>query len=195
MGSDCGRNAMSVATVEFMRFENMEKVAHLTMQGHNPTQISKQLDIKRRDVLLLQQDYKDALANDQEARDMARDHLNMMGKHYDSLIKKFYDLVKEIDGLDFNHQVAGQKNAALKAIAELEAKRLDAFQKAGLLDSAELGDELAKWEEEKELILSTLKDLCLVCQPKVAHKIARLKGQTLEPIEVDYDIVVDDNDE
>lgn len=182
---------MSIVPVESDRFTMMEKVAEASWRLPNPTAIAKELGIQRKVVIELLDDYKTALASDQEARDMARDHLNMMVKHYDSLIAKFYDLIEEIDSLSFSHQVAAQKNSALKAIAELDAKRVDALQKAGLLDSAELGDELAKWEEEKDMMLSVLRDLCNVCQPKVANRIAKLRGNDVDTIEVE---VLSDSD-
>lgn len=181
---------MDLVPIESDRFKQMEKVADLTLKGHTATAISKELNIPRKEVLTLQEDYRIALSNDHDARDMARDYLNLMVKHYDSLIKAFYDLVEEIGTLSFNDRVAGQKNAALKAIAELDAKRVDALQKAGLLDSAELGDEIAKWEEEKETMLSILGDLCPACQPKVANRIARLRGDYVPNLNDDSTVVV-----
>lgn len=156
----------------------MEKVAEKTMQGDNATAISKSLGIPRKEVMLLQEDYRAALANDSEARDMARDHLNMMVKHFDRLIKKLYGLVEDIDSLEFGHQVAAQKNAALRSIADLEAKRLDALQKAGLLDSAELGDELAEAEEQREILIGIIQEeICDACRVKVSYSIAKLTGR------------------
>jgi hypothetical protein len=163
----------------------MEKVAEYTLMGYSATAISKELNIPRKEVMVLQEDYRTALAEDSQARDMARDHLNSMGKHYDSLIKKFYDLVDEIDTLVFSHNVAAQKNAALKAIAELEAKRLDAYQKAGLLDSAELGDELAEMEEKQQILIDILRsDLCPDCRYNISTKLSRVTGRT-EAVTVD----------
>lgn len=184
---------MTIVSVESERFENMELVAEWKFKGYNDTQIAKQLAIPRKDVKVLWQDYQTALSNDAEARDMARDHLFQMVKHYDSLIKKFYELVDEIDTLSFNHQVAGQKNATLKSIAELEAKRLDLLQKAGLLESAELGDELAEMEEKKDILVSIIRDnLCDACRAKVASKISEVTGQA-EPVKT-YDVeIVKDN--
>lgn len=179
---------MTIVSVESERFETMEKVADLMFHGNTETQIAKQLNIPRKEVIRLQEDYRTALANDSEARDMARDYLHQMVKHYDSLIKKFYELVEEIDALSFNHQVAGQKNAALKAIADLEAKRLDALQKAGLLENSELGDELAEAEEKRQIIIDILEhDLCPACKRVTASKIMQLTGKVvdLETIEVE----------
>lgn len=169
---------MSMVPYESERFKTMEAVADLTMEGLNATEISKRLDIKRKDVLELQADYRTALSQDSEARNLARDHLHMMVKHYDRLIKKFYDLIDEIDALYFSHQVAAQKNAALKAIGELEAKRLDALQKAGLLESGELGDELADMEDKQATLIDILRnDLCTDCKSKIAYKLAQVSGQ------------------
>jgi hypothetical protein len=169
---------MSIISVESNRFEQMEKVAELTMQGHSATAIAKSLNMPRKEVMTLQEDYRVALSNDSEARDMARDHLNMMVKHFDSLIKKLYELVDEIDTLAFGHQVAAQKNAALRSIADLEAKRLDALQKAGLLDSAELGDELAEAEEKREILINIIREeVCPSCRIKIANQIARVTGR------------------
>jgi uncharacterized protein YlaI len=169
---------MSVVPVDGERFQLMEKVAELTMTGRSATAIAKDLSIPRKQVLTLQEDYRLALANDQDARDLARDYLHQMGKHYDKLIEKFYDLIDDIDLLSFNHQVAAQKNAALKAIAELDAKRLDSYQKAGLLDSAELGDELAEMEEKQQILIDILRtDLCPDCQKRIAFKLSKVTGK------------------
>jgi len=174
---------VTIVQIDSDRFERMEQVADLTMQGHTATAISKQLGIQRKEVLLLQEDYRAALSNDHDARDLARDHLNQMVKHYDSLIKKFYDLVEEINLLSFNHQVAGQKNLALKAIADLEAKRVDALQKAGLLEANDLGDELAEREEREDIIIDILEnDLCEVCLNNISPKLIRLTGKVPEVV-------------
>lgn len=181
---------MTIVSTESHRFEQMEKVADLSMKGKSATAISKELGIPRKEVMVLQEDYRTALANDAEARDMARDHLNMMVKHFDKLIKKLYELVDEIDSLDFGHQVAAQKNAAIRSIADLEAKRLDALQKAGLLDSAELGDELADMEEKQDILINILRnDLCPSCQMRVANKLSRVTGKVEAAADYDVEVV------
>jgi uncharacterized protein YdbL (DUF1318 family) len=169
---------VTIAAIESNRFEAMEQVADLTMQGHTATAIAKELNLQRKVVLELQEDYRIALSKDGEARDLARDHLNLMVKHYDSLIKKFYDLIEEINSLSFNHQVAGQKNMALKAIADLDAKRIDALQKAGLLESSELGAELADAEEKREILIHIIREaVCDDCREKISYKIAQVTGK------------------
>lgn len=168
----------------------MEDVIEEYHRNPNETQIAKKLNIPRKEVMALIADYRAALSNDGQARDAARDHLNMMSKHYDVLIKKFYDLIDDIDDLSFNHQVAGQKKDALKAIAELEAKRVDTYQKAGMLESADLGDELAEREEREAIIIDILEhDLCPVCQNNISFKLASLTGRLPELEIVEGEVV------
>jgi hypothetical protein len=193
MGTNGWRYAMSIVTLdEFDRFQQMEEVAKLTMQGHTATAISKALNIPRKEVMLLQEDYRIALANDSDARDMARDHLNQMVKNYDRLMVKANELVDDLQTLNFNHNVAGQINGALRLVADLDAKRLDALQKAGLLDSAELGDELADMEEKQQIIVQILRDeLCDDCRMKVASKLSKITGR-VETTTLDGDVIDDE---
>lgn len=167
-------------TLESIEYDaTMERIVELDLQGLNPTQIAKETGLQRKVVVRQLEEVRVAWQNDAEARDLARDHLNKLVKHYDVLIKKFYELLDDLETLQFNDRVAGQRNAALKAVAEMEGKRVDALQKAGLLESAELGDEIAQWEEEKQEILSILKNLCPVCRAKVGARIAALNGENI----------------
>lgn len=169
---------MSIVPVESERFKAMEDVADLKMQGETDTAIAKRLNLKRREVKELYTEYRIALSQDVAARDMARDHLFMMGEHYDKLIKEAYNTLGEIDMLDMTAQVAGQRLAAIKLVADLEAKRLDAYQKAGLLDAAELGDELAENERIQEIIIDILtNDLCMNCKNHIAPKLSKITGE------------------
>jgi molecular chaperone GrpE (heat shock protein) len=176
---------MTLVSADESRFELMEQVAELTLHGHSATAISKQLNIPRKEVRTLQEDYRIALSQDGEARDLARDHLNLMVKHFDELINRLYKLIDDIDTLDWNAAAAAQKNAAIKGIAELTAKRVDALQKAGLFESAEIGDEIARWEEEKEILLSILQDICPSCQSVVGARITKLRGGEVPAIDVE----------
>lgn len=164
-------------------YDREESVIGLFHQGLNATQISKKLDINRKDVNGIIAAWREAAREDTHMRDVARDALNKMIDHYDRLIKKYYDLVEELESEvrgagHLSHQFAAQRNAALKAIAELEAKRVDSLQKAGMLDAHDLGDELAKMEEDKQMVFDILrKDLCNECRPKVMRKIGEASGR------------------
>lgn len=161
-----------IAVYESDRFSQMEQVATLRMEGLTDTAIGKQLGLQRKVVIELFDEWKEMVNNDSLARDAARDHLNQMVKHYDRIIKRYYDLLADLQNESFNHQVGGQINSALKQIADLEAKRVDLLQKAGLLDAHDLGDELAEREERETLLINILRnELCGDCRATVARKL------------------------
>jgi len=164
-------------------YDKQESVIGLFHQGLNATEISREIGLARKDVNAVIAAWREAAREDTHMRDIARDALNKMVDHYDKLIKKYYELLSDLDeqikenGI-LSHQFAAQKNSALKAIAELEAKRVDSLQKAGMLDAHELGDELAKMEEDKQMVFDILRhDLCDVCRPKVMRKIGEASGR------------------
>lgn len=165
---------MSIVPFDSDRFEMMEQVAVLRMQGHTDNAISKELNIPRKQVKELFTEYKDVLVKDSESRDRAKDALNVMVEHYDHLIKESYEILENLKQESFSHQIAAQMTAVLKNVADLEAKRLDAWQKAGLLDNSELGDELVEMEQKTQMLIGILRnDLCNNCRKVVAEKLQR----------------------
>ncbi len=136
----------------------MDEVIALKLTGLSETVIAKQTGLQRKVVIELVNQWKDIMVNDNSARDAARDHLNQMVKHFDLLIKRYYDLLNDLKYEDFGHQVAAQINSALKQIADLEVKRVDALQRAGLLDAAELGDEMVEMEEKQAILIEILRN-------------------------------------
>lgn len=177
MGTDGWRLQVTVAHVETEYDKTMERIVELDLHGLSPTQIAKETGLQRKVVIRELEQVREAWQNNAEARDLARDHLNKLVKHYDYLIKQFYELHEEAETLQLNDRIVGQRAGILKNIAELEHKRVDVLQKAGLLESAEIGDEIAQWEDEKQTMLSILRDLCPACRGKVGARIARLKGE------------------
>ena len=176
-----------VRVADIEQFAVMEDVAKLRMQGYDDTQVAKHLNMTRPQVKKYYQQFKDILKNDGESRDRARDQLNLMVAHYDGLIRKLYDLLEELEQENFTHQIAAQRNAAIKQIGDLEAKRLDSMQKAGILDASDLGDELAEMEEQRDMVINILReDLCPSCRRHVMGKIGEAITKNPEVVVV-YD--------
>lgn len=160
------------------RLQSMESIVQLHHHGHNATQIARQLNLPRKEVLHLINKYKEAGINDLETRDVAKEMLHRMIAHYDELIKKSHELLEDLGAMMLTPAIAGQMNSVLKNLADFEAKRVDVLQKAGILDAHELGDELAKMEEAKEVLLGILRnDLCDQCRPKIMRKIGEISGR------------------
>lgn len=118
---------------------------------NNPTRIAKELGIQRKDVLVYVEDIR-AQWNNGEAKQRALELLGEMDQAYDQLINEFWVLHAEATEVK-------DKNAVLKNISEVIAKRQDVMQKAGLYDDAMIGDELALVEEQMQAIKDLLKSV------------------------------------
>ena len=171
-----------IAIRETAYYQNMDAVARLHMQGKNPTVIARELDIPRKDVLVLVNDWKSTIAAQHASTDRALDALNQMDEHYAHLITESYEALQQIEEdlgqSGFTATKIQQKLAAIKTIADLESKRLDALQRAGILDAQDMGDQMAKIEEHQAILIDILKNnLCSVCKPEVMHRLGKITGR------------------
>lgn len=159
-------------------------VAELASKGYKPMAISKELGIPFAAVKKNIEMWEEILRNDMESKDAARDYLNRMVDSYNDLLRKAHENLDNLEAEDFNEKISAQINATLKNIADFEAKRVDALQKAGLLDAHDLGDELAEREErEAQLIKILREDLCNDCKYVVATKLQALTNE-VEAVQV-----------
>lgn len=173
----------------------MQTVVELYIKNVNPTAIAKQVGIRRVDVLHYIEEWKKASVGSEVMRDRVEELIATLNDHYSILIQKSYEVIEEVDmvwegedeeaykryekkwGTMSRAQMLSQKMSAIKTIADLESKRIDVLQKAGLLEAADLGDELAQMEEEKAIIARVLRDdLCPVCKPKVLGALVGVLG-------------------
>lgn len=167
-----------LALVDSDAFARIDEIAKYKMEGMTDAAIAKRMGLKRVQVIEGFNQWKDMLLQDGMARDFARDHLNVMVRHYDRIIHKSYQVLDDLDNMVFDEKVSAQKNATLKNIADYEARRVDALQKAGLLDAQDLGDELAEREEREAVIIDILKNyLCDDCKKVVAHQLGQLTNK------------------
>lgn len=165
------------------KFEEQAKVIELYAQNVNPTEIARQVKIRRVDVLHHIDEWKKTAVGSDVMKAQVEEFIASMSEHFGVLIRKAHEVIDEVD--DDNGYEAkgrsgmlGQKIAAIKTLSELEAKRIDILQKSGLLEAADLGDELAEMEEQKDILLDILKtELCTVCKPKVMKRLAGEMGK------------------
>lgn len=155
--------------------QRIEQVAKGLMKGHSELKIARDLGIKRVEVLRYADLWRKQLAADSDSRDMARDYLNQMVQNTNTLIFKANKILDELENLEFNDKIANQQVATLKAIHEFDRTRVDLLQKAGLLEGAELGDELAEMEKKQKILIDILRnDLCPECQKTVARRLQQV---------------------
>lgn len=168
---------MSVEIYEAEPYRQMEEVAKRIMKGHSELKVARDLGIKVAEVKSQWGQYKDLLHNSL-AVDAARDQLNVMVEQYNDLISKLYVNLDDLEELRYDDKISAQINTTTKNIGELLAKRVDLLQKAGVLEGADMGAELAEMEEKQEILIDILRnDLCEVCQATVARRLKEVTGQ------------------
>jgi hypothetical protein len=73
------------------------------------------------------------------------------------------------------------KATVLKSLADVEGKRVDLLQKAGLLDNQQIGDEVIEMEKKHEILIGILREVtsdCPHCKVEVARRLSSVTGKT-----------------
>jgi hypothetical protein len=146
--------------------EEVNRVATEYIKGLNETEISRELDIPKARVSSLLKEWKTMAGNSEAVRSRAREALSAADQHYSRLIKQAYEVVDEAT----TTSNLSAKNAAIKLILDIESRRIDMLQKAGLLENKELADQLLETERKQELIMNILKDIATK-HPQIKNEI------------------------
>lgn len=164
--------------------EEVNSVAAEYIKGKDASAISKELDIPRNRVLNLLNEWRDMIANNEAIRIRAREALAGADQHYNHLIKQTYEVIEEAS----TNSNLSAKTAAIKLVMDIESKRIDMLQKAGLLENKELADQLLEQERKQEILIKILKEVsgeCPRCRGEVAKRLAEASGQS-EVITVEH---------
>jgi sugar-specific transcriptional regulator TrmB len=161
----------------------VNSVATEYLKGLDASEISRQLDIPRPKVMTLLNDWRAMASNNQAIHARAKEALAGADQHYSSLIKKAYEV---IDVADTNTNL-GAKTQAIKLIADIESKRLEMLQKAGLLDNKEIAEQIIEMERKQDVLMKILKEVASK-HPEVREEIMRRLS------EIQTEVVVIDND-
>ena len=156
--------------------EEVNKVASEYIKGFNESEISRELDIPRARVSSLLREWKSMASNSEAVRSRAREALSGADQHYSKLIKQAYEVIEEAT---INSNLSA-KTAAIKLILDIESKRIDMLQKAGLLENKELSDQLLETERKQELIMGILKDIASK-HPQIRNEIMIRLGEISGP--------------
>jgi len=138
------------------------------LKGNDPTVISKELDIPRVRVVSLINEWKVMASDNAAIRARAKEALVGADTHYTKLISKSYEV---IDEASMTNNLSA-KTAAIKLVMDIESKRIDMLQKAGLLENKELAEEMMEIEKRQEVLVLILKDIASE-YPQVRDEIMR----------------------
>ena len=95
-----------------------------------------------------------ASAND-AIRARAKDALVGADAHYTKLIQQAYEVIDDAT----TTANLNAKTAAIKLVMDIEARRIDMLQKAGLLENKELAEEMVEIEKRQEVLVGILRDI------------------------------------
>lgn len=161
--------------------EEVNAVATEYIKGLNETEISRELDIPKARVSSLLREWKTMASNSEAVRGRAREALAAADQHYGKLIKQAYEV---IDDANLNG-AQNQKLAAIKLVLDIENKRIEMLQKAGLLENKELAEQLLETERKQELIMGILKDIAVkypTIKNEILQRLAEVSGPTGDPV-------------
>jgi hypothetical protein len=153
-------------TVEHL--DEVNKVVEKYLQGNDPTQISKELALPRQKVVAHIKEWQLMAADNALIRARAKEALVAADTHYNKLITKAYEVIDDATTL----ANLGAKTAGIKLVLDIESKRIDMLQKAGLLENKELAEEMLEIERRQDILKDILKDIAAE-HPEVRDKIMR----------------------
>ena len=149
------------------------------LQGNDPTQISKELSIPRQKVVAYISEWQQMAADNSAIRARAKEALVAADTHYSKLINKAYEVIDEASTVGN----LGAKNASIKLVLDIESKRIEMLQKAGLLENKELAEEMLEIERKQDILKSILQDIAAE-HPEVRDKIMRRLSEVAKEQEV-----------
>jgi hypothetical protein len=148
--------------------DDVNKVVEKYLAGTEPTQISKELAMPRQKVVAYINEWRAMAADNAAIRARAKEALVGADTHYSKLIAKAYEVIDEATTV----ANLAAKTGGIKLVMDLESKRIDMLQKAGLLENKELAEEMIEIERKQEILVNILKDIA-TDYPQVRDEIMR----------------------
>ncbi len=170
---------MSVEENLIQHLDDVNRVVEKYLQGNEPTQISKELDMPRQKVMSYINEWRSMATDNAAIRARAKEALVGADTHYNKLIQKAYEVIDDAT----TTANLNAKTSAIKLVLDIEAKRIDMLQKAGLLENKELAEEMLEIERRQDLLVGILKDIASE-HPEIRDKIMRRLSEVAKEREV-----------
>ena len=160
-------------------FEQMNKVVAEFIKGNNVNQIAKSFSLKPMQVNQMLANWRELMQGDNGIRERAKEALGAADQHYSMIIQEAWRTVEQADVQD----ALNIKAQSLKLIADVEQKRIDMLQKAGVLEKNEMADQILETERKQEVLVGILRDVTSSC-PNCKQEVARRLSQVTNRVEV-----------
>jgi hypothetical protein len=135
--------------------DEVNRVVEEYLKGSDPTRISKDLAIPRTRVVAHLDEWKKMASDNTVIRARAKEALAAADAHYNKLINKAYEVIEDAT----TTANLNAKTAGIKLVMDIESKRIDMLQKAGLLENKELAEEMVEIEKRQEVLVGILRDI------------------------------------
>jgi hypothetical protein len=146
--------------------DEVNKVVERYLAGSDATQISKELALPRQRVVSHINEWKQVASDNAAIRARAKEALVAADTHYNKLISKAYEVIDEAT----TTANLNAKTSGIKLVLDIESKRIDMLQKAGLLENKELAEEMLDIERKQDILVNILKDIASE-HPEIRDKI------------------------
>jgi hypothetical protein len=157
----------------------MNKVVAKYLEGNDPTKISKELALPRQKVVAYLDEWKVMASNNAAIRERAREALVAADTHYNKLITQAYEVIDDATTM----ANLGAKTTAIKLVLDIESRRIDMLQKAGLLENKELAEEMMEIEKRQDILVNILRDIATE-HPEIRDKVMRRLSEASKEQEV-----------
>lgn len=165
-----------MSSIEVTYYKNLERVVELYATGNRISDIQKITGIARAQIEEYLNAFRKHAQQDVVLRERAKEAVRVVDVHYNEIIRGMHNAVESADmNNDYKTKITG-----LKSIADVEAKRVELLQKAGLLSDDVIGDQVADMEKKQEILIQILKDVtgdCDRCKNEVAKRLSQVTGK------------------
>jgi hypothetical protein len=157
------------------------------LKGNDPTKISKELAIPRTRVVTLIKEWQHLVSDNSAIRARAKEALAAADEHYSRLISKAYEVIEDAT----TTANLNAKTGGIKLVMDLESKRIEMLQKAGLLENKELAEEMLEIERKQEILVNILKDIASEhpeIRDKIMHRLSEASQKVNETVTIVHNV-------
>ena len=158
------------------QFDQMNRVVEELLKGNSPANIARSLDLTRVQVENYIDAWKGFVHDNKAIRERAKEALAGADEHYNMLIKEAWRTIEQADVQD----ALNIKAQTLKLIADIESKRIEMLNKAGVLEDDSMATQILESERKQELLVGILKEVtanCDKCKWEVSKRLSQVTGQ------------------
>jgi hypothetical protein len=148
--------------------EQVNRVVGEYLKGSDPTKISKELSIPRTKVVESIKEWQRMASDNTAIRARAKEALAAADEHYSRLISQAYEVIDDAT----TTANLNAKTSGIKLVMDLESRRIEMLQKAGLLENKELAEEMMEIERKQDILKKILVDIATE-HPEIRDKIMR----------------------